>query len=184
MGAEPTGPSCLGRCVTQQAFDLGQRPIWSQVPIEYPPAVELADRHYSRQTIGSSGIVPPGRRILLWHETTIGAAVWSACLNKDPVGTLRWRNTIFRNESGTLSSTLIVAATEQTYDVWRRRYRELPGVPLTTEIAIELTRRRRSKRHEPGHCYRIAGWVEIRRSQPPFHGRPPVAVLEAPPCLT
>jgi len=164
----------------QTEFNLGARSVWSHVPIEHPPAQQLADRHYSRQTVGSKGFIPAGRRFLLWHDGPIGAAIWAVCLNLDPMGALRWRNTIFRNESGTLSSGLIIAAVAQTYELWTRRYRELPSVPLTTEIAIEEPSGRRSKRHQPGHCYLIAGWREIRRTAPPLHGRPMVAVLQAP----
>lgn len=154
--------------------------LWRHVPIEYPPARELADRHYPRQTPGAKGFMAGGRRFLLWHQGPKGAAAWGVLLNLDPVGALRWRNVLFRNESGTQSSDLIIAATRETYALWRRRYRELPNLPLTTEVEIEATRRRRSKRHPPGWCYLCAGWTKVR-DIPAGHGRPAKVELAAPP---
>lgn len=163
----------------QAAFAFVEPQLWSHVPVEYPPARELADRHYSRQTKGADGILPPGQRFLLWHER-IGNAVWGVCRNKDPVGRYQWRNTIFRNESTTLSSVLIAEATRQTMLVWVRRYKELPACEwLTTEIAVDETAARRSKRSEPGHCYLKAGWIPVAYIDP-GHGRSRKRILRAP----
>lgn len=158
---------------------VGSRPLWSRISVQDQRAAALADGHYSRQTIGAAGFMPPGRRFALWHEGPLGPALWGVVLNLDPVGALRWRNTIFRNTSGTLSSSLIAAATIETYGVWVRRYGALPSVPLTTEVDIDATRARRSRHHEPGRCYRAAGWREIVR-RGPTHGRPAIVVLAAP----
>ncbi len=104
-----------------------------------------------------------------------------------------------------MTSDLIVSAVAATYAEWRREYGALPvtwavkgfefwqhiavgvpmwitiePVPLTTEIAIIETSKRRSRRHEPGHCYRVAGWREVRRTER-GHGRPARCFLEAPP---
>jgi hypothetical protein len=152
--------------------------VWRHVPVEDARAREVADRHYSRQQPGTRGFVPPGERFVLWHEGARGCAVWAVCLNMDPTGEIRWRNTIFRNEGETLSRALIVEATRATFDLWERRYGKLPQVPLTTEIDIEATAARRSKRHEPGWCYREAGWAEHERV-PRSHGRPAKVVLTA-----
>lgn len=134
---------------------------WERISVEDPRGAELADRHYSRQTIGARGFMPPGKRIALWMP----GAVCGVCLNKDPLGTMRWRNTIFRNETRLLSSALIIEATWQTYDEWEDEYDELPSIPLTTEIDVDATAARRSKRSVPGGCFRHAGWtfVEIRQ---------------------
>lgn len=158
------------------ALDLGDRyELWRHVPVEFPPARELADRHYSRQTPGADGILPGGWRFLFWHD---GGAVWGVCRNRFRKR-WRWRNTIFRNESATLSSELIRAATRLTYEVWERRYKALPPERLTTEINIEATRRRRSRHHAPGHCYLMAGWEHLYDLEP-GHGRPARAVWAAP----
>lgn len=169
--------------------------LWRHIPIEDPRIAKLIDgptwkegdasAHYSRQTPGSKGAVPPGRRFALWHDGSGGSAVWAVCLNKEPgtSGRYQWRNSIFHNASSTQSSTLIAAATEQTYEMWRRRYHELPAIPLRSEVDIEATKRRRSKRHLPGHCYLMAGWTHVE-DRPREHGRAAKAIFQAPPPQT
>lgn len=152
--------------------------LWAPVLREDSLLAELADGHYSRQTPGADGFMPPGACIALRHHGRRGRAGWGVVLNVFRE-VWRWRNTFFRNVSGTLSSTLIEAATIATYREWERTYGALPTLPLTTEFDIEATRRRRSKHHEPGHCYRVAGWREIAR-RGREHGRPASVVLEAP----
>lgn len=150
---------------------------WLLEPIESPDARELADRHPTRQTPGARGFVPPGRRMLLRCADPIGRAIWSACHNVFRE-VWRWRNTIYRNETAMLSSDLVRAATIATYAEWRGRYRALPREPLITEIDVDATARRRSRRNPPGHCYLVAGWTFVREV-PPGHGRGLVHVLEA-----
>jgi len=156
----------------------GPYDLWCVVQREDSLAAELADGHYSRQTPGADGFMPPGFCVAFVHHGPTGSAVWSAVFNvfRD---VWRWRNTIFRNKSGTLSSSLISAATNATYLEWARVYGWMPIARLTSEIDIEATRSRRSKRHEPGHCYREAGWREVSRRRRE-HGRPACVVLEAP----
>lgn len=140
--------------------------LWSLAPREDSLSAELADGHYSRQTPGADGFLAPGQCIVLYHRGPRGAATWGVVHNVFRE-VWRWRNTIFANRSGTLSSTLVEAATLVTYAEWRRIYGALPALPLTTEIDIVATAARRSKRHEPGHCYRVAGRIEKRRAPPP-----------------
>lgn len=158
----------------------GQYDGWIPVGREDSLAAEIADRHYSRQTPGSHGFMPPGKCVAFIHVGIKGAALWSAVLNLDPIGELRWRNTIFRNESDSLSSQLIIMATRATYLEWTLRYSDLPSVPLRTEVDIKATEHRRSRTVQPGHCYRMAGWREVREI-PASHGRPAKVELEAPP---
>lgn len=153
-------------------------PWWRAVVREYAPAARLADGHYSRQSIGAKGFIPPGRCIVLWHEGRRGDAVWGCVLNRFR-GLWRWRNTIFRNLSGVRSSVLVAAATDTTYTLWIAKYGALPSVPLRTEIDIEATRVRRSSSSSPGHCYLMAGWSKVR-DVPRGHGRSAKVELEAP----
>jgi hypothetical protein len=119
-------------------------------------ARELADRHYSRQTVGAQEFMANGRTLVML--TRDGRAVWGAIENLDPVGTLRFRCSIFRNESpGLLSSDLVREATARTYLYWRRHYGRLPAVPLTTEVDPAKTRRKR----DPGRCFLRAGWRRV-----------------------
>lgn len=164
--------------MTSLAFDFVEPALWSHVPVEYPPARELADRHYPRQTVGATGILAPGERFLFWHTDRAGDAGWGVVRNRFRKR-WRFRNSFFRNESAALSSDLIRAATDATYDMWRRRYHKLPVQRLVTEVDIDATRDRRSRRHPPGHCYRMAGW-EYLYDLEPGHGRPARTVLGAP----
>jgi hypothetical protein len=99
--------------------------------------------------------------------------VWGCIENLDPVGNLRWRCSVFRNEAGgkdgdLVSSDLVREATGRTYDYWRRTG-GLPLVPLQTEVDPDKTRPKR----DPGRCFLRAGWtvVDFRRG---------LVVLQAP----
>lgn len=128
---------------------------WRPVSKADVHARELADRHYSRQTRGSPQFMPPGPTlVLLTHDAR---AVWGVALNLDPMGTLRWRCTIFRNEGPVRSSDLVREATALTFSLWRSEHGELPSVPLTTEVDPEKTRRKR----DPGRCFLRAGWTSV-----------------------
>ena len=182
------------------AFDFGEATkLWRHVPVEYPPARELADRHYpnekrrraSRER-GDEGnvVLAAGWRFLLWHEgapahrKALGVAGWGVVRNRFRApgwteGKWFFRNSFFRNETTTLSSDLIRAATEETYALWLRRYKALPPERLITEVDIVATSKRRSKRHPPGICYLKAGWEHLHDLDP-GHGRPARAVFGAP----
>ncbi len=124
-------------------------------------ARELADRHYSRQSVGAPQYAPPGRRFALVLDDVSGPALWVVCENLDPAGTRRFRCTIFRNESALRSSLLIVEATVITYARWRRRGWLDDAPPLTTEVDPARVRRKR----DPGRCFRRAGWTEVGESR-------------------
>ena len=130
-------------------FEMGH---WHQVARCDTRARRLADRHYSRQTVGAQEFMASGRTLVMLTDDAL--AVWGAIENLDPVGNRRWRVSIFRNEGDTLSSELVAEATERTLAYWRRRYGGLPPVPLTTEVDPDLTRAKR----DPGRCFLRAGW--------------------------
>ncbi len=129
-------------------------------------ALALADRHYSRQSPGSWQFLPPGETLAM--VTRDGRAVWGVCHNMDPVGAMRWRVTIFRNEGPLLSSDLVREATDATVGYWLRKYGRRP-FPLQTEVDPAKVRRKR----DPGRCFLKAGWrrVGMRRG---------LVVLQAP----
>lgn len=158
-------------------LELAIAPLWLRVTKWDARAASLADRHYSRQTVGASQVLPPGKTLLLL--TADARAVWGVVLNMDPTGRVRWRNSIFRNESRARSSALIRAATSTTYALWHARYGALPEVSLTTEVDIEATRARRGRRRPPGYCYLKAGWRKVR-DIPAGHGRSAKVELMAP----
>jgi hypothetical protein len=124
---------------------------WEQVRRTDWRARALADRHYSRQTVGASEFLPPGRTFVL--ITDDARAVWGVCENY-LAGARRWRVTIFRNEGGHLSSELCREATVLTVDRWRRR--RWKSLPLTTEVDASKVRHKR----DPGRCFLRSGlWV-------------------------
>lgn len=147
---------------------------WRQVDKFDQVARELADRHYSRRTVGDEQFMPPGRTFVLLVNDERGRAVWGACENNDPAGNRAFRCTIFRNESRHLSSDLIRAATSLTLDRWRRRG-WVPHPPLRTEVDPAKVRRKR----DPGRCFLRAGWREVGNAGGD-HGRPLLIVFEAP----
>ena len=144
---------------------------WVVVERNHPSARALADRHYSRQTIGAVDFMPPGRTFVL--VTRCELAVWGVVENLDPAGTVRWRCSIFRNEGHDRSSDLIREATAMSFDYWRSRW----GAPchLTTEIDATKVRRKR----DPGRCFLRAGWIEHGHTAG-GHGRRSLLVLRAP----
>lgn len=157
--------------MSQLAFPLS---TWIPVSKGDPRACALADRHYSRQTVGASQFLPPGETLALL--TPCARAVWGVALNVDPAGTLRWRVTIFRNEGAGRSSDLVRAATADTYADWLRRG-ALPEVRLTTEVDPGKVRRKR----DPGRCFLRAGWEYLYTTSGASKGRADLVVLGAPP---
>ncbi len=111
----------------------------------------IADRHYSRQTPGSRDFTPPGWTLVLLTDDF--RATWAVVENLDPVGNLRWRCTVFRNEGAGLSSDLIREATATTYRYWLRKWHALPAAPLCTEVDPSKVRPKR----DPGRCFLRAG---------------------------
>lgn len=124
--------------------------------------------HYSRRTPGSKTFTGVGQEIVL--VTSCGRAVWACVRQRTPMaagtGVSRgrdgatdvraryvWRNMLFRNLGAGLSSDLIRAATDMTYQEWERRYGMLPTERLRTEIDVQ-----RIRSTNPGFCYIMAGW--------------------------
>lgn len=138
---------------------------WTETHKGSPALLRLADQHYTRQTPGSSQACRPGVNLVLVLEG--GRAAWVVWRPIPQVGRRdgleAWECTLFRSEEPTrLASDLIREAVDITW----RRWGWPPRDGLITGIGVEQTRRRRSRRHEPGHCFRLAGWEPIatRRS--------------------
>ncbi len=146
-------------------FDDG---AWVKVERCHPQARALADRHYSRQTIGAREFMSNGKTFVLL--TRCARAVWGCIENLDPVGNRRWRCSVFRNEAREefRSSDLVIEATARTFEFWRRTG-GLPSVPLQTEVDPDKTRPKR----DPGRCFRRAGWFVVEK-------RNGLVVLQAP----
>lgn len=128
--------------------------------------------HYSRRTPGSRTFTGVGQEIVL--VTYDEMAVWAVVRQRTPsaadsgvsrgrTGTIDnrpffvWRNMLFRNLGGELSSYLILRALETTYREWTRRYGALPIETLRTEIDP-----RKIRSTNPGCCYKKAGFHNAR----------------------
>lgn len=108
----------------------------------------LADRHYSRKTVGANLFVGPGEKLVL--VTLNYDALFSWLLSryrKDSQEGVEC--TIFRNESDTLSSQLIREAVEKAHEKW-------PGQRLFTYVADSKVRS-----INPGYYYHFN--EEVRR---------------------
>jgi hypothetical protein len=140
-----------------------ERPRWC-VSWRADPAVRaLADRHYSRQKVGSTQFVAPGSCLVL--KTIEADAAW---VTLHPLIQYvahkfgdAWLCTMFRNESPHLSSELIREAVAASY-AW---FVEPPPDGFVTFVDANAVRRKR----DPGRCFRRAGWHEIGRTQERGH---------------
>jgi hypothetical protein len=125
-----------------------------------PRALELADRHYSRQTIGAHQVGGPGRSFVL--VTDCGRALWLATWPEYPQDELdAYRCSIFRNEGAGLSSRLIREAMLRTEQAW--------GAP-PPDGWVTWVDARRVRSTNPGYCFLRAGWWRDD-DWAPFRGR-------------
>lgn len=128
--------------------------------------------HYSRRTPGSHTFTGVGQEVVLVRP----GAVWAVVRARVPAprgsgasrgregvtaeGRYVWRCNMFRNLSGERSSDLIREAVAMTVVEWVKRYGELPGETLQTEVKPAAIRS-----EIPGYSYRRAGWVKWREGR-------------------
>lgn len=134
--------------------------VWQRVTKFDPRAVALADRHYSRRSVGSPQFMPPGQTLVLLTETADAVFGWwrphpSAGIT--PMNGLDgWTCTIFRNESSARSSHLILAAETALLCTGH-------GIGPDGLITYVWDKRVRPT-HQPGWCFIKAGWRATGRS--------------------
>jgi len=132
----------------------GDRVTWHRVAKCDPVCAALADRHYSRRTVGSLHFMPPGQTIVLRAPS----AVWGwwrphpSSGIKSLNGLDGWTCTIFRNESRELSSSMILEA--------EAFIEECGPDGLITYVADAKIRS-----SNPGYCFKVAGYRVTGRSQ-------------------
>ena len=129
--------------------------IWAESHRFDARALPLADRHYNRRKIGSPQFVPPGRCFVLLTDNAdaLWVTSWPFARYVRHAWGGAWVNSLFRNESPTLSSDLIVQAVAAT----RARYGEPPDLGIISFVDASKTRKKR----DPGRCYRRAGWKHV-----------------------
>lgn len=114
----------------------------------------LADRHYSRRTIGATQFAYSGRKLVLRNTEGTVLFVW---MNPDQEKRLDnqtgYNCSIFRNESTRRSSDIVIEAVEHAFKRWgpNRVYTYVDG--------------RKIKSTNPGFCFQCAGWLKCGKSR-------------------
>ncbi len=111
----------------------------------------LADRHYSRQKSGTPQFMPPGRCLVLWAPGAVWGTSWPYAEFVKHAWGGAWLCSIFRNESGVLSSELI----REAVAISRWRFGEPPALGMVTFVDPSAVRHKR----DPGRCFLGAGFV-------------------------
>lgn len=125
-----------------------------------PPAVAIADRHYSRQSPGTPQFVRPGRCLVLLTEAR--DALWVTSWPFPEYVTHAWADawdcSWFRNESAHVASELITEAVAAT----RWSFGEPPSQGFITTVdptKVKPTMRRGVPIY--GYCFLKAGWTQV-----------------------
>jgi hypothetical protein len=119
-----------------------------------PSAAKVADRHYTRQSIGSRQFVQPGRCLVL--RTASADALWVTSWPYAKYVRHAWAGawicSLFRNEAPDRyrSSALVTDAVAATRAAWP----DVPPLGFVTFVDPNKTRRKR----DPGRCFRRAGF--------------------------
>jgi hypothetical protein len=132
---------------------------WRRVKKADARAVWHADRHYSRQKVGTPQFMPPGQTIVLLSLDELAVFGWH---RPHPTSGLKamhgydgWTCTIFRNESPVLSSLLILDA--------ERAIAEF-GHDIGPDGLLTYVWDSKVSSPNPGYCFKRAGWSRIGRS--------------------
>lgn len=126
---------------------------WQKVTKFDPRSAALADRHYSRRTIGSNQFMPPGETMILLTEATDAVFGWWRPHPGSGIVAMNgldgWTCTIFRNEGVGRSSDLILGAEEALLET---------GVTVGPAGLITYVWDSRVRSANPGYCFKCAGW--------------------------
>jgi hypothetical protein len=146
----------------------------------------LADRHYSRQSIGSPHFTPPGNAIVLLGLDD--DALWVSH-RPDPKANLAvpradgfsyWDNPYFRNESGNLASDMIKEAIAITLWLWPG---DLPTDGFHSFVDSRMVKPTiRRGRPVYGYCFQKAGfylWPDLTKDRKLHRYVLPLSALQA-----
>jgi hypothetical protein len=121
-------------------------------------ARRVADRHYTRQKVGTPQFVPPGRCIVLRtpNEDAYWVSSWPFPRYVKHAWAGAWTCSAFRNESpqSYLSSDMIRHAVAITREIWG----DPPPLGMVTFVDPKKVRRKR----DIGRCFRRAGFRPAR----------------------
>ena len=122
-----------------------------------PAGRAIADRHYSRQKVGSPQFVPPGRCIVLLQDEALWVTSWPFAEYVKHAWPGAWVNSLFRNEGNQRASDMIRSAVAATRCVW-----EAPAMGMVTFVnpkCVPGTHVRGERIY--GHCYQRAGFRHV-----------------------
>lgn len=114
---------------------------------------KLADRHYSRRTVGARQFLYSGRKIVL--RDALGDVLFGWLYPDETMrmdGQTGYCCAIFRNESGRRSSEIILEAERIAVERWgpNRAYTYVNPAKILSA--------------NPGYCFKQAGWRNVRRA--------------------
>jgi hypothetical protein len=115
-----------------------------------PECALLADRHYSRRTVGARQFAYSGRKIVLRDTAGLILFVWmwpALALRMDKQA--GYNCAIFRNESPRLSSDVILESERAALETWG---------PNRMFTYIDP---RKIQSPNPGFCFKCAGWQHV-----------------------
>lgn len=129
-------------------------PFWEGLVKTTPFDAEmamLADRHYSRRTVGSRQFCYSGRKLVLRNTEGTVLFVWMWPDNNKRMDNQKGYNcSIFRNESSRLSSDIILEAETHAITKWGRNrfYTYVDPSKISSS--------------NPGYCFKVAGYKFVR----------------------
>lgn len=119
-----------------------------------PEMAALADRHYSRRTVGARQFCYAGRKLVLRNTEGTVLFVWMWPLEEMRMdGQTGYSCAIFRNESCRQSSNIILEAEDAAFSKWG------PNRVFTYVNGSKI------KSSNPGYCFQRAGWSKAGRSK-------------------
>lgn len=118
-----------------------------------PEMAMLADRHYSRRTVGARQFLYSGRKIVIRDARGDVLFGWLyPDEDKRMDGQTGYNCAIFRNESQRRSSDIILECEQIAIDRWG------PNRMYTYVNPAKI------KSVNPGYCFKKAGWRNVRRA--------------------
>jgi hypothetical protein len=118
-----------------------------------PEMAMLADRHYSRRTVGARQFLYSGRKIVI--RDTVGDVLFGWLYPDETMrmdGQTGYNCAIFRNESQRRSSDIILECEEIAVKQWgpARMYTYVNPAKIASV--------------NPGYCFKMAGWRNVRNT--------------------
>jgi len=133
--------------------------IWSKAHRFDPACAELADRHYSRQTIGSPQFAPPGRCLVLSAPCAYWVTSWPFAEYVKHKWAGAWMCSAFRREGGDVPAAAMI---RQAVAATRAHYGEPPDLGMVTFIDRSKVPPLHTRKGDVwGYTYRKAGFLEV-----------------------